>query len=431
MNKSDIIENISKEINIPKSKAKLTLNIMLQCIKESLTAGNKVSIPHFGVFDLKTSKPRKYKNIKTGEICQTKSKYSATFRSSSSINSLLNSKDNQSDKTYNYHYIEDETNYKVFISKPNIDQTGDLKIQYTPIDALVNTEDYPIVLMPQKNSFLKLPRKGRSDVRGHKEAAFDCLLKKSDLPLGISNEEHLSILGRTLPYEPDFVLYDSKVGLYIDVEIDEPYDGYSRRPTHTIDGHDDLRDRFFTESGWVVVRFTEHQIHTNPDGCILLLKHIGEALTKGLNSNLLNCIPHEKKWSARQAILWEKELYRERYLGIQSFSKKAHNVKVICCDKTEIIETKINRTLIHTIPPNETIEHKDSQAKLLPVLFNKTILFDEESHSYFPSSDLTGCSDYISVTTLIEQFFPYFDIDAYIKYKKGNSGNRKIRKRNT
>lgn len=417
INRNHLIGNISKTAKISKNDAKHALKIILQCIKDSLADGDKVSISHFGVFDLKTTKPRKYKNIKTGETCQTKPKRIVLFRPSSSICNLLNER--QSNKKHDYDYVEDETGCKVLTSKPNPKQTDNLKIQYTPIDVLVNNKDYPIILMPQRDSFLKLPRKGRSDVRGYKEADFWNFLQKSDLPLESSNNEHLSILRRFLPYEPDFVLYDNNLGLYIDVEIDEPYDGFSRIPTHTTDGSDKIRDRYFIESGWVVVRFTEHQIHTNPNGCINLLRSIVLTLTKGINGTLLSYIPHEKKWSSTQAILWEKNLYREKYLGIQSFSKKPRNLKVICHDKTETIETQISRTLIHSTSQNDTISNNNKilQNNLLPVLFNKTILFDEKDHCYYPISDLTGSSDYISVTTLIEQFFPYFDVEAYIQRK--------------
>jgi hypothetical protein len=36
------------------------------------------------------------------------------------------------------------------------------------------------------------------------------------------------------PYEPDIVLFDKERNLYIDIEIDEPYDGYYRYPTHNL-----------------------------------------------------------------------------------------------------------------------------------------------------------------------------------------------------
>lgn len=419
-NRNYLIDYINKKTGIPKSKAKRALHAFLETVQAELVKQNKLSIAGFGVFDTKINQPRKYKNIRTGATCLTHPKRVPVFRPSSSLKNVLNKQeDNSKGQTRNRkkYYIEDDTNCKVFISKPNPDQTEDLRIGFTPIETLVNKNEFPVVLMPQKNSFLKLPRYGRSDVRGYKEAEFLELLKDADLPLDISIDRHLSIPGRTYPYEPDFVLYKHELGLYIDLEIDEPYDGFSRILTHVKDGADDIRDRFFVESGWTVVRFTEHQIHTNPDGCIRFIRHIINAIFENqLNAKILDCVDPESKWTANQAIIWERNLYREKYLGIQSFTRTTRSIKVICRDVSEKIDVNIPRTSIHSVPKAEvgktlTKSSKISSQKSLPVLF------DEKTHIYYPSDDTTGNSDYISVTTLIDQFFPYFDIDAYIQKK--------------
>ena len=52
--------------------------------------------------------------------------------------------------------------------------------------------------------------------------------------------------------------------------------------------------------------------------------------------------------------------------------------------------------------------------------WNTSLGFDEESHVY--AKDETGNSVYISVTTLIERFFP-FDLNRYIE-KKAVKENR-------
>ncbi len=419
-NKSYIINKINEATGIPKSKAKMALNVILSNIAKSLGYGEKVYLAKFGTFDIKTTSPRKYRKITTGEICLTESKRIPVFRPSSSLSVKLNDQDIPKNKQRNF--VVDESGCKIIFSKPNPIQTDSLRIGFTPIMSLVSIESYPIVLMPQEKSFLKLPREGRSDVRGYKEAEFLRLLRCSDFPLSISDNKHLSILGRYLPYEPDYVLYSHDHGLYIDVEIDEPYDGYSRVPTHIKDGQDSVRDNFFIESGWVVVRFTEHQVHNNPHGCIQLLRHLVNSLLEhNLKAKTLFCIESEIKWSANQAIVWERNLYREKYLGIQSFAQNMRNIKVICHDKTEIIENQISRTPVHNVPPQS---YKTNTYKPFP------ILFDEKTHVYYPSLDPTGSSDFISVTTLIEQFFPHFDIDAYVRKKMQETGKSEQEIRN-
>src|SRR5690606_33519775 len=48
--------------------------------------------------------------------------------------------------------------------------------------------------------------------------------------------------------------------------------------------------------------------------------------------------------------------------------------------------------------------------------FNSSVAFDEETHKYIHPKDETGNAEYISVTTLIERFFP-FDLKRYIEKK--------------
>jgi nucleoid DNA-binding protein len=424
LNKKSLTKYIAKIANISQRKAGIVLNTVLSVIKEDIVDNKKSSIPQIGSFIIKERKSRRYRNIRTGEIQNSIPRLSVVFRASSLLSNILNdlgkAKDNRSSEKKRKFYIEDGSGCKVYYSKPNPEQTADLRIKFVPILSLVNEQNFPIVLMPQTNSLLKLPREGRSDVRGYKEKDFLNELQKSNLPISISVDKHLSILGRTLPYEPDFVLYDKELNLYIDIEIDEPYDGFSRTPTHVSNGTDKIRDKFFIDSGWVVLRFTEHQIHTNSRGCIATISYIVDSLRQNLGSmNLPNYIVHEDKWNSIQAIIWERNLYREKYLGIQSFEKIVRNFKVICIDKSDKIEPYLSRPEIHeSLAKYQTNTNKEKD-------INSQIKFDEKNHIYYPKKDPSGNSDYISVTTLIEEFFPYFDVDAYIKKQMEVTGKRK------
>lgn len=424
LNKKSLTKYIAKIANISQRKAGIVLNTVLSVIKEDIVDNKKSSIPQIGSFIIKERKSRRYRNIRTGEIQNSIPRLSVVFRASSLLSNILNdlgkAKDNRSSEKKRKFYIEDGSGCKVYYSKPNPEQTADLRIKFVPILSLVNEQNFPIVLMPQTNSLLKLPREGRSDVRGYKEKDFLNELQKSNLPISISVDKHLSILGRTLPYEPDFVLYDKELNLYIDIEIDEPYDGFSRTPTHVSNGTDKIRDKFFIDSGWVVLRFTEHQIHTNSRGCIATISYIVDSLRQNLGSmNLPNYIVHEDKWNSIQAIIWERNLYREKYLGIQSFEKIVRNFKVICIDKSDKIEPYLSRPEIHeSLAKYQANTNKEKD-------INSQIKFDEKNHIYYPKKDPSGNSDYISVTTLIEEFFPYFDVDAYIKKQMEVTGKRK------
>ena len=127
--------------------------------------------------------------------------------------------------------------------------------------------------MPTEGSFLKLPRKGRAMGKGYKEQDFYKAIKASISDIEVVNDLHLPIPFYNKPYEPDIVLIDKKINLYIDIEIDEPYDGYFRFPTHE-EEKDDIRDLFFTESGWIVIKFTERQVHLQEKECVQLIKDV-------------------------------------------------------------------------------------------------------------------------------------------------------------
>ena len=176
-------------------------------------------------------------------------------------------KQQRSDKKAPRHLQErppQEFTKQIIRSEPNKEQTDYLRIQFTPNTQFTQEDpyQYPVVKMPKQNSSLKLPRTGRSNQKGYKENDFYDQLKQNITDIELANDVHMVIPNFNKPYEPDIVLFDKKLNLYIDIEIDEPYDGYYRYPTHYINPEDDskqdnIRDLFFTESGWIVIKFTE------------------------------------------------------------------------------------------------------------------------------------------------------------------------------
>lgn len=293
---------------------------------------------------------------------------------------------------------------QIIKSEPNQEQTDDLRILFNPNSHFAQEEQYlyPVVKMPKSNTILKLPRNGRSNQKGYKENDFFNQLKQNITDIEMTNNVHMVIPNFNKPYEPDIVLFDRNLNLYIDIEIDEPYDGYYRYPTHFINPEDEIkqdniRDLFFTESGWIVIRFTEKQVHYQAYECIDYVRNILNSL---YNRNFVTdttCY-RENQWDYNQCIQWQKIYYRENYLGIERFQKQ-YSYKEIEIDTTEreSIESVIQRT--------KKLSFSD---------WNASLGFDEEAHIY--AKDETGNATYISVTTLIERFFP-FDLKRYIERK--------------
>lgn len=299
---------------------------------------------------------------------------------------------------------------QIIKSEPNAEQTDDLRILFNPNSHFTQEEQYlyPVVKMPKQNTILKLPREGRTNQKGYKENDFFNKLKQQITDIELTNNVHMVIPNFNKPYEPDIVLFDKKLNLYIDVEIDEPYDGYYRYPTHYINPEDEVkqdnvRDLFFTESGWIVIRFTEKQVHCEAYDCIDYIKNVLHSLYNRNFVKNVNC-EKESQWDYNQCIQWQKIYYRENYLGIERFQKQ-YSYKEIEIDTAE----------------SESIERVIQRTKKLTFSDWYTSLgFDEKSHVY--AKDETGNSEYISVTTLIERFFP-FDLKRYIE-RKAEEENR-------
>ena len=288
---------------------------------------------------------------------------------------------------------------QVIKSEPNKEQTDDLKILFSPNNHFAQNENYlyPVVKMPKHNSSLKLPRIGRSNQKGYKENDFFNEIKLQIFDIELTNNVHMVIPNYNKPYEPDIVLFDKRLNLYIDVEIDEPYDGFYRYPTHNYRAEDDfkqdnIRDLFFTESGWVVIRFTEKQVHKQPTECIDYIKNVINSIYSKEFSKTAKC-ELENQWDENLCTQWQLNNYREKYLEIHSFYRRTSHIEVLVSEQEyEPIEVNIQRTQF------EDIEKQ----------------YDKDLHKYFHPKDKTGNAEYISVTTLVERFFQ-FDILRYIQ----------------
>jgi hypothetical protein len=308
--------------------------------------------------------------------------------------------------------------YGTTLSKYN-DTEGDKRpikyIGYIPNNDFSN-DCFPAVFMPQPNSVIKFPRKGRLGPRGYKEPAFEEELKtfffrQRNLQLFI--DRFLIISDKTRPYEPDFALIDEKenLNLFIDIEIDEPYDGIGRFATH-YKGQDTYRNQYFNDRGWIVIRFSEKQVHENAKGCC---RHIAEVI-KSVNKNfsmaqeLQNSpiVQEEPFWTKVKAERWAKGGYREEYLDGVSF---ADTFKVIPVTDNLIqneSEKEAERKVTSDKLEEEKLKgkynelnrhHRDGRIKFFPK--PHIYLIDENPRT-------------ISASTLVHRFFDDFDSETAI-----------------
>jgi hypothetical protein len=120
-------------------------------------------------------------------------------------------------------------------------------------------------------------------------------------------------------YTPDFAYIDAFLNLYIDIEIDEPYDFKTNKPTHFVSSATQrARNKHFQQRGWLVIRFSEEQVVRWPDSCC---KTVAETIAEVTNAPLilkqfdgvvdLKPMP---QWTEHEASEMAKNSYREQYL---------------------------------------------------------------------------------------------------------------------
>lgn len=244
------------------------------------------------------------------------------------------------------------------IIKPAIEEQSKEKyIGYNPINIFAQTEPlhYPYVIMPKPNSVIKFPRKGRVGRKGYKEEDFrkyiDTYFRNG---FQIFDDRFILVKNNNLPFEPDFTLIDEKqdVNLFIDIEIDEPYEGLNdlvRRKTTHYQYADVNRNNAFKSRGWIVIRFAEIQVHQNPVSCCRFIADVINSIHPSFvfpeslkNSKQINPI---KQWTKEEAETWSTERYREKYLGILRFGVTSENDAIEDLSETELDE-KIEEKVI-------------------------------------------------------------------------------------
>lgn len=274
---------------------------------------------------------------------------------------------------------------QTIIIKPEIEEQSKEKyIGYNPINIFAQTEPlyFPYVLMPNHNSVIKFPRKGRSGRKGYKEEDFKNHIDKYFKScFQILDDRFILIKNRTKPFEPDFTLIDEKEGIniFLDIEIDEPYEGLNdvvnRKPTH-FQYSDTDRNNAFKNRGWIIIRFAEIQVHQQPDSCCLFISDVIKSINSRhkISENLTNTkkIQPIRQWTKEEAEIWSINKYREKYLGILSFGLTADGMTLTDINETELgdkIEEKVKDDVAFITPKvskttNPKLEQINSSIKL-------------------------------------------------------------------
>ncbi|HAW72938.1 MAG TPA: hypothetical protein DCX00_03865 [Flavobacteriales bacterium] len=279
---------------------------------------------------------------------------------------------------------------------------------------------YPAWKCPKPNTIVRSHRIGASKRRGFKEESFEKTIRHFfGTEFDVLGRTRLNVGGITRPFEPDIAMISSSFGynVRIDIEIDEPYSGISRKPTHCI-GDDDGRDTFFSDRGWMVVRFTEFQVHTEELACVGFLLHILRQIQPQYKGDLnLQPKPEEShQWTTLQAQKWARENWRESYLGHQfrHVEEQLETGDRDLNEREEREEAKVKKTRLFEV------EHPSVEG------FNSKYFHDRDSRiNFYPEPhayEIDGVP-VTSVSTLVARFFPEFD-SLYWAEKKAAKQNQ-------
>jgi len=74
---------------------------------------------------------------------------------------------------------------------------------------------------------------------------------------------------------PDFIFEDKDKGVYIAIEIDEPYIFKTRTPIHYFGNDEDTKkERIYKANGWTFIRFSEFQVINYPNECCRFIAQV-------------------------------------------------------------------------------------------------------------------------------------------------------------
>ena len=91
MTKADLIEEVSRVVEIPRREAELVFETMLRSMVEALRAGDKVEIRGFGRFDTRQRAGRMARNPKSGQAVVVPPKTIPFCKPSKAVRELINS----------------------------------------------------------------------------------------------------------------------------------------------------------------------------------------------------------------------------------------------------------------------------------------------------------------------------------------------------
>ena len=235
------------------------------------------------------------------------------------FNFLFKKSDNQRKKDKPDFYSDD---FQLIVNTPVSSETKLNKVQ-TPIQIkpdIIADKYYPVVIPSVKPNCLSFVSSLNERRIGVSEDVFFSYVFREFHELALNT---IVVEKGGVKYEPDIAIIDEENGIYIDIEIDEPYSINGKGeliPTHAI-GSDDKRNAFFKDNGWTIIRFSEKQVVMSPKKCLSIIRGV-------INDSLVfeNDFK-DKVWSENDSLIMIMNNYRDTYLPNPIFNLSTPSVQ--------------------------------------------------------------------------------------------------------
>ena len=89
MNKSELIQKVSKDAGLRRAQAVRAVKSLVAAIRETIRGGGKISLSGLGTFKVKARKARPGRNPKTGETIAIPAGRKISFKPSLSLKKLV------------------------------------------------------------------------------------------------------------------------------------------------------------------------------------------------------------------------------------------------------------------------------------------------------------------------------------------------------
>jgi integration host factor subunit beta len=90
MTKADLVEEIARNTGLSKKDTSIVVNMIIENVCKALAEGDKVELRGFGSFKVKSRKPRKARNPRTGDAVDVPAKLVPYFKASNELKSKVN-----------------------------------------------------------------------------------------------------------------------------------------------------------------------------------------------------------------------------------------------------------------------------------------------------------------------------------------------------